>query len=97
MRDSLEVTERYTITNIWKTSVDQKELSCSFDARTISEVVQVPKRDSRKMPLRNVHPVRREHHTRIFLKEDWDIRPETVTVTNKAFRFRFNSRAEMRR
>lgn len=91
-RNSIETIERYRIINIWKTSTDGQTLSCSFDARTISEVLQIPKRDSRKTPFRLNHPAHREHHIQIFLPEEWSIRNESTNILNKWFRFSFSVR-----
>ncbi|MGZ4973624.1 MAG: DUF3857 domain-containing protein [Limisphaerales bacterium] len=94
--NTIETTEQYKITNIWKTSSAHQTLSCSFDARTINDILQVPSRNSRNMPFRLSHPVHREHHARILLVEDWEVQAEATNITTKAFRFSMKVRPQRR-
>lgn len=83
----MDITEHYTISEIWQKYDDNRYVYASFSPFLIHDHLTGVNSLNRTMPYAVSHPVRFTHTTRIKLKDGADFDNEQAVVEDKAFRF----------
>ncbi|HHJ17300.1 MAG TPA: DUF3857 domain-containing protein [Gammaproteobacteria bacterium] len=86
-KNSLALTEQYTIPAIWTEGNDERYIYADFEPFLIYDHVRNVESPIRTMPYAVSHPVRYQHTTRVLVPEDSSFDDEFIEVADPAFRF----------
>ena len=94
LRNVLEVTEHYQITNLWAPNKSSRRLEATFYADSLEKMLTDPDIRLRTMPLGLQYPSRREQNVIVYLPDgDWDIPSMEQSVDCGEFLFHYNRNA----
>ena len=87
-QNRVEMTEFYTIENMWTRSADDKRFWCEFSPHTITSLLyQKPRDKDRAMPLALDFPEHRIFHAEVTLPSAWPADKRNKTISDPAFFF----------
>ncbi len=86
-QNTIQVTRRYSIANIWKPAVQTNHISCEFVTYGIFDRLYIPAKKERKWPLAVSFPENYIHTMRIRPHEPWRIVPREKKIQTKELLF----------
>src|SRR5258708_39615075 len=87
--NSIQITQRYLIPNIWKAAAQKNSLACEFFAQGIMDRLYVPAKKERKWPLAVSFPENFIQRIEIQTPDQWRILPSEKTIQTKSLLFRY--------
>jgi hypothetical protein len=94
LKNVLEVTERYQITNFWSPNKASRRLEATFHADSLQKMLTEPDIRLRTMPLALQFPCRREQNVLVYLPDgEWNIPSLEQSVDCGEFLFHYNRSA----
>ncbi len=85
--NTLTMTEHYEIADFWQRKNKKKRFEAYIGSAEIASRLKVPDVLKRIAPLKLTYPEEVEEVTEIALPEEWDIKPESYKVRDRAFEF----------
>jgi len=91
-QNRIEITEKYTVENIWIRSEQDGRFRCEFFPRSIAALLRKPVDTARTMPLAVRFPEHYILRTEVTAPEIWQSNLRDKTISDPAFFFRVNVR-----